>query len=782
MADEGMWLPFLLKKLNIDTMRAMGLQLTAEEIYNINTASLKDAIISFNGYCTGEVISKHGLVLTNHHCGYDAIQNISSVENDYLGEGFWAKSFEEEIPNENLFVDFLIKMEDVSEEILEGISISTNEEERNRLIKERIEVIKKREQEKSNYRVEIKDFYHGGEYYMSLYERYSDVRLVGTPPESIGKFGGDTDNWMWPRHTGDFALFRIYTDPDGNPSTYNEDNIPLSPKHYLPISLDGVEENDFAMILGYPGSTDRYLSSFGVDMAINLYNPAVVEVRDAKLNILNQYMKSDRSISLMYASKKARISNYWKYYIGQTKGLKKLNVEQKKRELEESFSKWVGMKEERKIIYGDVLNRMEKAYEEMEKHTLSRVYLNEAAWSGPSFIKLARRAEKLLSALDSKNDSTILAAKKVFKKQVVENFEEYDQRIEKDIFIKMMQMYYNNVESTQLPSILKEMGEKYETAGKINDGGFEKWADQVYNRSIFVDRQKMLNFLDGPATAKTILKDPAYIIQKSILDNYFTKTLPAIQNPQKALDIANRLFVDGLRQLYPEKLFYPNANFTLRATYGTVGSYSPGNGVQYDFSTTLEGVVEKMDQTNPEFIVPKKLMELWKNKDFDIYANDDGELNVCFISNNDITGGNSGSPVINKNGHLIGCAFDGNWEAMSGDIAFENKLQRTISVDVRYILFIIDKFANAKNIIDELTLVKISEEERLEKEKEETIRVVENIKNLIDEFPEIIEEKCKNLNKVGKVSFSETFLKSRQMGLEFFEWEGQVYTTELLEK
>ncbi|MDC0189401.1 S46 family peptidase [Flavobacteriales bacterium] len=696
--DEGMWLPLLVDRLNIETMQEMGLQLTAEEIYSANNSSIKDAIVSFSGYCTGEIISKNGLLLTNHHCGYDAIQNLSSVENDYLGNGFWAKSNAEEMPNEGLFVDFLIKMQDVSKEVLDSISHDTPEDVREDLISARIKKIKESSTTDTHYWAEIKSFFGGGEYYLFLYERYNDVRLVGTPPESIGKFGGDTDNWMWPRHTGDFALFRVYTSPDGKPAEYSEDNIPLKPKHHLPISLDGVKEGDFTMIMGYPGGTDRYLSSFGVNSAIKLYNPNVVKVREEKLNILNKYMRADRALNIMYASKKARVSNYWKYYIGQTKGLKRLQVFEKKQDLELQFNEFANLSESNKSIYGSVLNDIKLAQSELDKTTLPRIYLNEAAWSGPGFIKLARRSDRLIKALDSKNDSLVKAAIINFEKEADNSFKEYDKGVDLDIFVKMMEMYVKNVPSEQLPSILTKMQKKYK-------GDFKKWGKAIYSKSIFVDKNKMNSFLKKPS-AKVIKKDPCYVIQKSILDNYFQKVVPQRSGPQKSIQVAERLFIEGLRKMLPNKVFYPNANFTMRLTYGSVGEYQPGNAVLYDYVTTLDGVMEKMDNDNPEFIVPNKIVELYSSKDYGPYANEDGELNVCFISNNDITGGNSGSPVINKNGHLIGCAFDGNWEAMSGDIAFEHKLQRTISVDARYILFIIDKFAGATNIIEELTLVK----------------------------------------------------------------------------
>ncbi len=727
-------------------------------------------LLGFNGYCTGEVISSNGLILTNHHCGYDAILNHSSVETDYLGNGFWAKSHKEELPNEGLFVDFLIRMEDVSSEVLDSIDFDTQESNRKSLVQARIKAIKDRETKGSNYWAEVKPFYGGGEYYLFIYERYNDVRLVGTPPESIGKFGGDTDNWMWPRHTGDFALFRVYTDPDGNAAEYNDNNIPMKPKHHLPISLDGVQEDDFTMILGYPGGTDRYLSSFGVKLAIELYNPAVVDVREAKLNILNDYMRADRNINIMYASKKARISNYWKYYIGQTKGLKRLRVYQKKSQLESAFSNFVASSENNKKIYGNVLSDMEKAYGEIEKMTLSRIYLNEAAWGGPSFVRLARRSGALLKALESGTDSLIVSAKKTFQDEITNSFKEYKKDIDKDIFVKMMDMYFNNVPKDQLPQIIIDMEAKYR-------GDFQKWGDALYDKSIFVDQNKLTDFLQKPS-AKKIKKDPGYVVQKSILDNYFNNTLPAISKPRESLATSNRLFIDGLRKMYPQKVFYPDANFTMRLTYGTVGEYSPGNAMMYDFVTTLDGVMEKLDNTDPEFVVPQKLVELYNNKDYGAYANDDGDINVCFISNNDITGGNSGSPVINGRGELIGCAFDGNWEAMSGDIAFENELQRTISVDVRYILFIIDRFANAGHIIDELTLVKMSDDEKNKIEQEKTKTFIDDVRDLIREFPEIIDD-APNENESNKMSFSDAFLKARKNNSKTFVWKGETYTTDV---
>ena len=703
-ADEGMWLPMFIKRLNISDMQKQGLKLTAEEIYSVNNSSLKDAIISFNGYCTGEVVSSKGLLLTNHHCGYDAIQNHSLGEKDYLGDGFWAKTHAEELANEGFFVKFLIRMKDVSAEVLDSVEYGMDESERAALINKRINEITAREIGESNYEAEIKSFFGGNEYYLFVYEKYSDIRLVGAPPESIGKFGGDTDNWMWPRHTGDFALFRIYTAPDGSPAEYDPENIPMVPKHHLPISIDGVSEGDFAMIMGYPGGTDRYLSSFGVKSAIDTYNPTVVDVREEKLNILNRHMRADRDISIMYASKKARISNYWKYYIGQTRGLKRLNVYEKKQSVEADFAAFANSTKENNEIYGSVLSDIEAAHKQLSKTILSRVYLNEAAWSGPSFIRLARRSEQFLKALEAGDKEKISAAKFAFEEIVADNFKEYKKEIDKEIFVKMIEMYRGGVPEDQLPGAIDSLSKKYR-------GNFQRWGDNLYERSVFVDKEKMSNLMASfnsnfpELMISEIKKDPAFRLQKSILNNYFSVIRPQNLDAERSLRVAHRLFIDGLRKMSPKKSFYPDANFTMRLTYGSVGSYRPGDAMHYDYVTTLGGVIEKMDNSNPEFVVPEKLVSLYENKDYGNYGNADGTLSVCFISNNDITGGNSGSPVINARGHLVGCAFDGNWEAMSGDIAFEEQLQRTISVDARYILFIIDKFAGASNIIDELTIV-----------------------------------------------------------------------------
>lgn len=697
-ADEGMWIPMLIDDKIYDEMQALGLELTPEQIYSVNQSSLKDAVVIFGRGCTGEIISDQGLLLTNHHCGYGQIQSHSSVEHDYLKDGFWAMSKEEELPNPGLTARFLVRMEYVTERALNGVTNDMTEDDRSAKVRENTNKIIKDATDDTHYDAVVRSFYEGNEYYLFIYETYRDVRLVGAPPSSIGKFGADTDNWMWPRHTGDFSLFRVYSAPDGTPADYSEDNIPLKPKHYLPISLSGVEKGDFAMILGYPGGTQRYMTSWGVDNAINNFNPTVVEVRDRKLEIMREAMDASDEIRIKYATKYARTSNYWKYFIGQTKGLKRLKVFDKKRTQELSFTNWVKGSSYRKEKYGDVLDMFEEAYETIGKYTVSRVYISEAIIRGAEILSLARNFDRLYDMLsaDEPDQDQIDRMIASMKERVDEYFKNYDKGIDKNLLAAMMEMYSENVPANQQPEYLKDLTKKYK-------GDFSRYAEKVFDKSIFATKESVLEFLENPK-AKKIAKDPAYEAYKAFMDNY--KSLS--KNTEEAYDKlskASRLYVAGLMEMHPEKDFYPDANFTMRLTYGTVQDYKAADAVYYNYYTTLHGVMEKEDPSNWEFIVPDKLKLLYEEKDYGKYG-DNGTMKVCFLTTHDITGGNSGSPVINSQGALIGLAFDGNWEAMSGDIAYEPDLQRTINVDIRYVLFIIDKFAGAQNIIDELTLVK----------------------------------------------------------------------------
>jgi hypothetical protein len=697
-ANEGMWLPLLIKRLNEADMQKMGLKLTAEEIYSVNQSSLKDAIVSLGGFCTAEVISGQGLLLTNHHCAYNAIQSHSSVENDYLTDGFWAKNKEAELGNKGLYARFLVRMEDVTEKVLAGLNANMTEEERAAAIEARFKTLSQEAKGTSHYDVVVKDFFNGNEFYLFVYETFTDVRLVGAPPESIGKYGGDTDNWMWPRHTGDFALFRVYSGPDGKPAPYAAENIPLKPKHHLPVSLQGVQEGDFAMVFGFPGSTDRYLTSFGVKQALEQTNPTRVKIRDMRLKLLKEDMDKDKDVRIKYASKYASIANYWKYFIGQSKGLENLGVLDQKETLEGEFTRWVASDEGRKQQYGEALGLIKQSYDESYEANLSYLYLIEAAL-GAEIIRFANTFRSLESVLQTgaSDPERMKAVADGLRERSQLHFKDYNLATDKKVSEHLLRLYYQDVPKKDHPDLFKQIE-------KTHKGDFKKWANHVFSNSIFTSEAATLAFLEKP-DLKKLQADPAFVAATSIINNYNTVIYPRMQPITAKRDKGNRLFVQGLRQMHPDRKFYPNANSTMRLTYGTVGSYAPRDGVIYSYYTTMEGVMQKKDNSDPEFVVPAKLEELYAKKDWGPYANSKGELPVGFITNNDITGGNSGSPVIDGQGRLIGLAFDGNWEAMSGDIAFEPQLQRCINVDIRYVLFIIDKFAGAGHLVEEMTLV-----------------------------------------------------------------------------
>jgi hypothetical protein len=696
-ADEGMWLPFLIKRLNYVDMQKEGLKLTAEEIYSANHSSLKDAIIQLGNGCTGEIISGEGLILTNHHCGFGSIQSHSTVEHDYLTDGFWAMTKEQELPNPGFFVKFLIRIDDVTGTVLEHVSTDMTEDQRASTIADVIDRLKNENSDGGKYDVVIKPFFKGNEYYMFIMQTYNDVRLVGAPPSSIGKYGGDTDNWMWPRHTGDFSMFRVYTAPDGSPANYSKDNIPMEPKHFLPVSIKGVNENDFAMILGYPGRTDRYLTSYGIKHNLDLVYPTRIKIRRAKLDIYAASMKEDPKVRIQYASKYARVSNYWKNFIGMSKGLNKLKVADKKKATEDKLTEWVKQSPERIEKYGQVLTDINTAYQTINKYTVAKYYYYEAIKYGPEIINASAPYKRLLEELQKEDPDQDKINKLTtgLKKRATKFFKDYDMPTDKKLWAKMMEMYHQDVTIDQQAEFIVEYSQEY----KLD---YVKMAEKVYSKTIFCDKQKLLNFLDAP-DAKTLENDPAFIAMKSFNES-FDQLKKDTKTANEKLARGNRLFIDALRHMEKDKKFYPDANFTMRLTYGQVKGYDAADAVHYKYYTTIEGIMQKEDPTNPEFIVAPKLKELYKTKDYGVYG--DGEtLHVCFLSNNDITGGNSGSPVINGKGELIGLAFDGNWEAMSGDIAFEPELQRTISVDIRYVLFIIDKFAGATNLIEEMSLV-----------------------------------------------------------------------------
>jgi len=695
-ADEGMWLPMLIKRLNYTDMQKQGLKLTAEEIYSVNNSSLKDAIVQFGGFCTGEFISPQGLLLTNHHCGYGQIQSHSTPEHDYLTNGFWATSKEQELPNEGLFVDILHHMDDVTGKVLQGIDKNTPEQERARLVAERMQAIAKEAGNNGQYVTYVRDFFNGNEFYLFVYERYNDVRLVGTPPSSIGKFGGDTDNWMWPRHTGDFSLFRVYMAPDGKPAAYSKNNVPYQPKHHLPINIGDKEPGDFSMVFGFPGRTKRFMTSHGLKLEVNQLNKSRIKLREKKLGLWKNEMDKSDATRIKYASKYASTSNYYKYSIGQNEGIKRMRTIEGKLVEEDKFQAWANAEPQRKETYGNVLSEIADAYSNIEKYNLGAVYLNEAVLGTESLL-MAYRLMPLYKELKAGNKEAAGKAAEDLQPRVDAFFKDYDLPADKKVFAALLQYYHQDIAKDQQPEAFKHMVKKF-------NGNFDKLADYVYSNSVVVTEQQLRNFLQNP-TQKKLENDPAFQIVQAIMDNYTNNIAPKIAESNTKLAKANRLYVAGLRQMQPDKVFYPDANSTLRLSYGAVKDYSPQDGVRYNYYTTLDGIMAKEDPNNEEFVVPAKLSQLYQAKDYGRYANDKGELVVAFITDNDITGGNSGSPVINGRGELTGLAFDGNWEAMTGDLVYDPQYKRCINMDSRYLLFIIDKFAGANNLIQEMTLV-----------------------------------------------------------------------------
>ena len=699
-ADEGMWLPILLEKYNIGTMTKMGLKLSADDIYSVNHSSIKDAILALDhGMCTAEVVSPDGLLLTNHHCGYEEIQAHSSTEHDYLTDGFWAKSRDQELANPGKTASFLIRMEDVTKRIVSQLNDTISETRRAAIVDSISKVIVKEATKNTVYDAKVNSMFKGNDYYLFVYETFKDIRLVGAPPESIGKFGADTDNWVWPRHTDDFSMFRIYCSPDGKPAEYSKDNVPFKPKYYLPISLKGVKKGDFAMILGYPGRTNRFLTSWGVKETLDQKNPNRIKIRGKKQAIWKQDMNSNKKIRIQYAAKYAESSNYWKYSIGENKGLKRLDVYAQKQKLEARFTNWVNQNAERKKKYGQALNLIKDAYQHTEKYDNAVQYLYETMIGGTEVPRFAMKAGQLNHLLNATPDSTkqINASIAKLKPKAEEFFKDYSVTTDKKVFIALVNMYYQDVPKEFDPDFYNIIQKKFK-------GSVEKFADYFYKKSIFVDQNKFNAFLAKP-NKKVLKKDPAYIMMKSVINKY-REIYGESNKYNMQLNKGQRLFEAGLMAMDSTKAFYPDANSTMRLTYGKVGGYSPRDAVYYNYYTTLKGVMEKEDPNNREFIVPQKLKDLYKAKDYGQYGDADGTLHLCFITDNDITGGNSGSPVINGEGQLIGLAFDSNWEGMSSDIAFDKEYTKCVDVDIRYVLFVIDKYAGATNLIKEMTLVK----------------------------------------------------------------------------
>ena len=674
-ADEGMWLLPYIKKMNEKDMKAHGAKLKAEDIYSATKSSLKDAIVIFGGGCTGEIVSPNGLLFTNHHCGYDAIQKLSSVEHDYLKDGFWAMNNAEELPAEGLAVRFVRHIWDVTADIKSNIPSTASEQEYNNMVATNLEALTAELEAKyPGYNIVIPSFFGNNQFFAFAYETYTDVRLVGTPPSSIGKFGGDTDNWMWPRHTGDFSVFRVYAGKDNRPAAYSPDNVPYKAEKWLDISLDGVEEGDFGMIMGFPGSTERYMTSYEIDYMLEVDNPQRIYIRGERQAILRSFMDADQAIRIQYDAKFARSANYWKNSIGMSRGIEKLNVKDKKQAQEQEFQAWAlknTLPEER---YVDALKLIEQSQSEARTENATLQYLSEA---------FLQSVELLSPLFDNDN--------------IEQFYKDYNADVDRAVAKRMFVIYREN--NDILPSIYTKIDQEF-------GGNSDAYVDWLYDNSNLTSLEKFqaVSALDDEAREKAGREDPAMELAESIA-NLYRSLVPKAMAANEKYSEGHRLYIDGLMKMKPEKAWASDANFTIRLTYGNVLPYSPRDGVVYQHYTTLEGVMAKEDASNPvEFTVPERLKELYRAKDYGRYADKSGRLPVAFLVNCDITGGNSGSPVMNDKGQLIGLAFDGNWEAMSGDVAFEPELQRTIAVDIRYVLFVIEKYGQAGWLLDELTI------------------------------------------------------------------------------
>lgn len=694
-ADEGMWLPMLIEKYNFTDMQSKGFKLTAEDIYSINQPSIKDAIVIFGRGCTGEVISPEGLLITNHHCGYGVIQRHSSVEHDYLTDGFWAMSRQEELPNPGLTVRFLVRMDDVTEQILVGVDSKMKETEREKKIQDNITSLSKKIVEGTHYSARITPMFYGNQYFAFIYEEFLDVRLVGAPPSSIGKFGGDTDNWMWPRHTGDFALFRIYADKDNKPAEYSPDNVPYTPKRHLPISLKGVEPGDFTMVYGYPGSTQQYITSQAVNQVVNVSNPMNIALRDARLKIMETYMRQNDTVRIQYASKQAGVANAWKKWIGERNGLIRLDAVDKKQALEAQFAQWVNENPSRKNEFGDLLPRFNSLYSRREP-LLVASDLGREAFMAVEIIRFASQFSRLLANpekdIDAQSAQRMVDATRSF-------YKDYYQPIDREVFAEMMSAYSQRLHDSLQPAALKDLY-------LLNSMSWENAASSLFSQSVFADSSKLIALLTNfdKVAAETLANDKVFELYKQH-DNLYGKSVNRyVTSINQELNILYRSYVKGLMEMQPDKIFYPDANMTLRVTYGSVNGYFPSDAVEYTHQTTLDGIAEKAQMEVYDYVVPQRLLDLHAAKDYGRWAVN-GTVPVAFIASNHTSGGNSGSPVVNAQGHLIGVNFDRVWEGTMSDIMFDPDMCRNISLDIRYALFIIDKFAGAGHLLKEMTLI-----------------------------------------------------------------------------
>ena len=698
----GMWVPSLLNSMNEAEMKSLGSKISIKDIYDANKSSLKDAVPQFNGGCTSEVISPKGLILTNHHCGFDAIQNHSTVEHDYLRDGFWAYKMEEEIPNKDLEVTFIIKIEEVTTQVLKGVSTITSELEKQKKIQQNIAELTKSLPKEPWQENRIKTFFDGNQYLLFVIESFKDVRFVGAPPSSIGKFGSDTDNWVWPRHTGDFSLFRIYADKNNHPAEYSKDNIPYIPKKFLPISTSGIEENDFTMVLGFPGRTQEYLPSFAVAQIMNELNPAKIEIRDNALKIQDGFMRKDQAIKIQYASKYAGIANYWKKWIGETKGLKKSNALATKQKFEAEFTEKV-IKAGKQAEYGNLLLEFEKNYNDIKEYALARDYFSEVVQRNTELLSSGYRLYQLEQVLTTKGEQAFMDRKTVLVNTMVDFYKDFNVQVDKNVFEKLIDLYATKSPKQFLPS-------------NLNGINATTLANDIYSNSKLTSYEGFKSLLDGDSKSvlEKINNDKGYQLVKSMADGYLKNVAPKYDEINLKNTSLQRTYMKAILELLPNNRIFPDANSTLRVTYGKVKGYKPNDAIYYEPITYLDGVMEKYIPGDYEFDVPKKLIDLYNTKDFGIYGQN-GKMPVCFIGTNHTTGGNSGSPAVDAYGNLIGLNFDRVWEGTMSDINYSPEICRNIMVDARYVLFIVDKFAGAKNLIAEMQLVSPKQPKKVKK-------------------------------------------------------------------
>ena len=692
-AGEGMWLPFLLKSLNESEMKSLGMKMSAEDIYSVNKGSLKDAVVHFGGFCTAEVISDQGLILTNHHCGYDAIQTHSTLEKNYLTNGYWAANKSEELPNPGLFATFIVRIEDVTEQILNGVTPAQTAKERQSVIDVNINAFTGSVQKEKWQEVSIRPFFEGNHYYMFVTETYNDVRFVGAPPESIGKFGADTDNWVWPRHTGDFSLFRIYAGPDNRPAEYSPDNKPLKPRHFFPVSLDGIDEGDFTLIFGFPGRTNQYLPSFAVDQIARVIDPARIGVRNISLGIMDKHMRTNQDARLALASKYASLSNAWKKWIGEVQGLNNTNAVEKKMMKERAYMEDLRIEKPLCDQYGEILPQLKSLYAEVEPYAFNRTILSEViGGANIEVFRLSQLADRLATAYKDGGENSYKQAAARFLPGLTDFYKDYRKDIDKEVFIALMDHLKANLSAEYQPAIL------------LTDS--KMLADEVYSDAIWFSENTLTELINsgGEKFVKNLENNKGYLLYSQLKQQMDQKLNPAYTAINDKIVVLQKDYLTSLMQLYPKKRFWPDANNTMRVTYGQVEKYEPRDGIQYKTQTYLDGVMEKYKPGDYEFDVHPRLIELYNAKDYGQYA-EDGKLPVCFIASNHTTGGNSGSPAIDAYGNLIGINFDRVWEGTMSDLYYDRSICRNIMVDMRYILFVVDKFAGAGHLIEEMKLV-----------------------------------------------------------------------------